>query len=229
MGLFSSFGLSGRNPERMLQRFAKDKRPVIVEIENLGIHFRTVLVVKGSKVVMARPKKLTHRIPDDAWLRVYHSDLPDSGFRMPVVSPHFRLTNGNSAIVAAMPTEMVGGSQREMTRFDTSHLGGIWLAFGEQQRSYAVLDVSRGGCRVQIGTGHPLEELPPDSVLRGGALVLGRPRVMLESVAPRVHLGTTVGCAFTIASGSRSNTIYEHFLNKLEASHDARTLVDPAI
>lgn len=216
-------------PDTALKRLAREKRPVQVQLEHLGVSFQSVLAVKGRSVVIARPRRLGHALKPGHWLRVYDPDLPDAGLRMPIVHASFLLTNGNTVIVADADAELAGPNQRRLPRYDTSRLESLFLTLPAQQRRFRVLDLSQAGCRVAVGDANALPVLPPDEPVSPAALLARSTRIDLHHVVARTHSTGIVGCAFRAAEDGRAGLLLGQLLEKLAADAAKRLKVNPAV
>ncbi|MBI3993487.1 MAG: hypothetical protein HY342_09450 [Candidatus Lambdaproteobacteria bacterium] len=210
--------------EKALMALEQSRATVRVEIEKTRIRFNTVLSVRKSAVVVAKPEGLGRSLQVGSTIRFTLPDESGRNLRLEVSTPNFNLSNGSSVFLCKMPKKFAEGAVRMAVRFDTTRFNNLLLTVKDKGgEGFRILDLSSGGCKFQCPGTPTLKSFPVGKKVLGGAIQLGdRVNVELEHFIPRAHMGSAVGCEFKISLEGPNAKYLQHLLISLEKSERER-------
>ena len=218
-----AFGLGGRGEEKevvqTLKRLDKSKTPLLMEIEQSQIHFRSVLAVKQGVIAVAKPMGLGAHLKKDSVVRFSVPDEPGHDIRLQVASPHFNLTSGNAIFICNFPTSFSEGTKRRATRFNTSRFNNLLLSVPTLKYRFRIVDLSMNGVKIHV-QGNVEQMFPLGQPISPANIAISKYSVELGVVIPRVHKGNTVGCEMAVPEGSSTAKYLVHLINSLQKSEE---------
>ena len=218
-----AFGLGGKGADKevvqTLKRLDKLKTPLLMEIEQSQIHFRSVLAVKQGVIAVAKPMGLGSHLKKDSVVRFSVPDEPGHDIRLQVASPHFNLTSGNAIFICNFPTSFSEGTKRRATRFNTSRFNNLLLSVPTLKYRFRIVDLSMNGLKV-YAQGNLDELFPLGHPISPANIQISKYSVELGMIIPRVHKGNTVGCEMTVPEGSTTRKYIAHLIDSLQKSEE---------
>jgi hypothetical protein len=217
-----SLGIGPKSEEKevaeALRALDRRKTPVLMEIEQTQVHFRSVLAVKKGVVVVAKPMGMSG-LKKDGFVRFSLPEEPGKDVRMQVMSPNFNLSSGNAVFICKLPTAFAEGTKRSATRFNTSRFNNLHLILPERSEQYRIIDLSINGVKVYF-QGHVQEVFPIGRTVRPVRIHISKFSADLDGVIPRVHKGASVGLEMLIRNGSQARKYIDHLIKSLQKQEE---------
>jgi hypothetical protein len=221
---FKALGLGGQKTEEKevadaLRTLDRRKTPLLMEVEQSHVHFRSVLAIKKGVVVVAKPGGIGGNLKKDAFIRYSLPDEPGKDIRMQVLSPHFNLTSGNAVFICKMPTAFAEGTKRVATRFNTSRFNNLHLVLPDQTEQFRIIDLSINGVKV-FAQGKIEHTFPIGRTISPVRIIISKFSSELDGVIPRVHKGNQVGCEILIRENSPARKYIDHLIKSLQKQEE---------
>ena len=168
-----------------------------VEIERLGVRFKTFLSLRKDMVAIAKPMGFKGQLPVGTVMRMRVPGRKGRDLRLEIADPDYRLPNGRAFIVCPLPRNFAPKSPRQAERYSTTRFTNLELVLPSVHGQYRVLDLSMSGCRIDPGRERletiwtPGETVAPAIVRVGSGI-----RIALEGVVPRLIQDGWVGLEF---------------------------------
>ena len=220
---FKALGLGPKSEEKevaeALRALDHHKTPLLMEIEQSHIHFRSVLAVKKSVVVVAKPAGIASHLKKESVVRFSLPEEPGKDIRMQVLSPNFNLTSGSAVFICKMPTSFAEGTKRAATRFNTSRFNNLHLVLPEKSEQFRIIDLSLNGVKV-FAQGKIEETFPIGRKISPVRIIISKVSADLDGVIPRVHKGTSIGCEIVIRENSSARKYIDHLIKSLQKQEE---------
>jgi len=227
-GYFSEKGREKRAVLRVMTNLHRDKTPFRMEVERFGLHFYSMLSLRRQVVVVAKPEAIGKFIRRGVRvrLRVPQKDRLEIG--MEVISPDFRLLSGNRVFLCDIPSAFIVGAPRLADRFNTAQFKELRLFLRGIQKTFRIINMSTGGCRIYSEEKPDPEVFDPGYDLGPAKMGFGSKLALeLDTVIPRYCNSSSVGLEIRISRRPRSLDFLKNFMRKLEFSEMERLRVEP--
>ena len=218
-----AIGIGTKSEEKevalVLRKLDKSKTPLLMEIEQAHIHFRSVLAVKQGVIVVAKPMGLGPYLKKDSVVRFSIPNQPGRDIRLQVASPHFNLTSGNAVFICKVPLAYSEGTKRKATRFNTSRFSNLLFTIPNRSDKYRIIDLSLNGFKI-FCQGKLNELFPIGRPISPAMLHISKYTTDVGVVVPRVHKGNTVGCEIQGPENSPARKYLAHLISSLQKSEE---------
>lgn len=205
-----------------IRRIDRLKTPILMEIEQSHVHFRSVLAVKQGVVVVAKPDGLTSHIKKANIVRFAVPGEDGRDLRLEVISPHFNLTSGNSVFLCKIPEHYVEGAKRNAVRFNTSRFKNLQMVIPSLESQFRIVDLSSNGCKLYVTSPSVEAVFPLGIPISPAQINISKFSADLDAVIPRVHVSKAVGLEITYPPGGTARKYVEHLLTSLLKSEETR-------
>ena len=209
-----------------IRRIDRLKTPILMEIEQSHVHFRSVLAVKKGVVVVAKPDGLTSHLKKDNVVRFAVPGEEGRDLRLEVISPHFNLTSGNSVFLCKIPEQFAEGAKRKAVRFNTSRFKNLQMFLPSLETQFRIVDLSSHGCKIYVTNINVEAVFPLGVPISPARINISKFSTDLDAVIPRVHVSKAVGFEMTYPPGGAARKYVEHLLTSLLKSEEPRLSSD---
>lgn len=184
------------HPGRILESLALLSTPVLFEIEQTKIRFRSRITLEDGKVIVAKPNGLNGSLTAESSLRLRLPDRPGDEVRLKVVVPHADPGTGTPVFICEAPEGPIK-NKRSADRYSVLHDDRLQLKLKGQ--IFQLADVSLNGLRIALSSSQTQHGLPIGHNLGGAKLMFGAEVwVRLEELIPRNRQGRLIGCELKI-------------------------------
>ena len=211
---------------RALERMHQEQTPVRVEIERLGVRFKTFVMLRKDVVAVSRPMGFKGEVPAGTTIRLRVPGRSRRELRLEVVNADYRLPTGRAFFICAMPRRWAPKSARGAERYNTGRFTNLELVLPGYSSQYRVLDLSLKGCRIDVGREQlesiwtPGEPVSPAIVQVGSGI-----RINLDGVVPRSMQRGTVGLEFRFPKDGKAEAHMEKLVAWLNQREDKQSRV----
>jgi hypothetical protein len=221
--ILRGFGGSAKELLEELGRLEANRAVIRVEIEGNAVHFNSRLSVKKDTVVIAKPMGLREGLESGGYVRFRLPESPNREVRLEVLTPHFNLASGNAVFLCRLPTQGPAAAKRKADRYNVSHFANVQLVIASRAREFRVVDVSLSGCKVLTTPLEAQTYFPLNRELGLVHIQVGsKAKVELNAVIARSHLGSSVGCEFSVKGEGPSQVYLSHLIKSLEKAETER-------
>ena len=112
---------------RALERMPQEQTPVRVEIERLGVRFKTFMMLRKNVVAVSRPMGFKGEVPVGTTIRLRVPGRSRRDLRLEVVNADYRLPTGRAFFICAMPRRWAPKSARSAERYNTGRITNLEL------------------------------------------------------------------------------------------------------
>jgi len=220
---FKALGLGPKGEEQevanVLRSLDRRKSPLLMEIEQSHVHFRSVLAIKKGVIVVAKPTGIGANLKKDAFVRFSVPESPGRDIRMQILSPHFNLTSGNAVFICKMPTVFVEGTKRNATRFNTSRFNNLHVTFPEKNIQFRIIDLSVNGVKLFV-QGKAEQTFAIGYTITPVRINISKFSADLDGLIPRVQKGASIGCEILVTSNSPARKYIDHLIKALQKQEE---------
>ncbi len=214
---------------RALEHLDRKRIPVKLEIEHTDYRYTTTLAVRRNLLVFAKPIGLGKAIRKGVFVRFRVPDAAQAEVRAQVVTPDFSLANGATVFLCNIPDDYVAGARREAERYNTARYNNLLLATwglndtANEPDRHRIVDLSNSGCKIYCTGSEAKILFSVGEAIQPAELLLGnRLKVQLETVWPRVHYASAVGCEFKVSPEGLNLKYFAHLILSLERGEARR-------
>ena len=202
---------------RTLERLHEQHTPIRVEIEKLGIRFRSNLSLRKGVVAISRPMGFNMEIPAGSTVRFKVPEKKDREIQLAIANPNFQMANGRSFFICGLPEKFAPKTKRKAERFRTSRFKNLMFHFPEMQSAYRIIDLSLNGCRIATRGENLAAVLTEGEPIQPAEIRIGESvQIELGSVIPRAFRESNVGLQFDLGRDQTSKDRLEKLLQWLE-------------
>lgn len=221
LGIFSPSAWEARAVVKAIEQLHREQSPVRIEIERLGVRFKTFITLRKDMVAISRPMGFKPDLPVGSVLRLRVPGRLGKELRFEVLNPDFRLPNGRGFFICPMPKGFAQKSPRATERYSTGRFTNLELAFPGLGTAYRMLDLSMTGCRIdsgqeQLGQIWTLGEPVQPAIIQVGAGI----RIPLEAVVPRLIKAGMIGLEFVLPPDGKSAAHLDKLVKWLDKRED---------
>ena len=226
MGFLGFGGMEARSVRRALEDLQRHQARIRVEIEQSGIRFKTVLMLRQDVVAIGKPMGWQGELPIGTVVRFKTNERKPRELRLEVVNPEFRLPNGKAFFICNTPAKFAPKSPRGSERFRTDRFRNLEMNFPELGSKYKIVNISESGCRIDTGRENLEtiwsigESVAPAMVQVGKSISIELDEVILRSIQPEV-----VGLEFKTARNSKEGKHLETLIKWLEKWEDKQSQI----
>ena len=226
LGILSPSAWEARAVYKAIDQLHREQKPVRIEIERLGVRFKTFVTLRKEMVAISRPMGFKSELPVGTLLRLNLPGRKGKDLRFEVLNPDFRLPNGRGFFICPMPKQFAKKSPRTSERYSTGRFTNLEAVFPELGSAYRMLDISMTGCRIdpgqsQLGQIWTLGEPVKPAVIQVGSGI----RIPLDGVIPRLIQHDAVGLEFMIPADGKSAGHLNKLVKWLDKREDKQSRV----
>ena len=211
------FGGEKRAVARTLEHLHENHTPIRVEIEKLGVRFRSNLSLRKGVVAISRPMGFNMEIPPGTTVRIKVPEKKDREIKMAIANPNFQMANGRSFFICSLPEKFAPKNKRASERFRTSRFKNLLFHFPEMHSTYRIIDLSLSGCRIATRSENLAAILTEGEPIQPAEIRIGESvRIEMGSVIPRAFRESNVGLQFDLGRNQTSNDRLAKLLKWLE-------------
>lgn len=226
LGIFSPGAWEARSVLKAVEQLHEQQTPVRVEIERLGVRFKTFVTLRKDVIAVARPMGFKGELPAGTVMRLRVPGKNRRELRLQIHDADYRLPNGRAFFLCALPEAFAKQSPRSAERYTTGRFTNLELVFPGLGTGYHILDLSRTGCRFdpgreQLSTIWTAGEFVPAAFIQIGTGI----RIQLEGVVPRSMKPDAIGVEFRFSTDGKSVKHMETLVTWLDKREEKQSRV----
>ena len=226
------FGFGKGQPKSVqpvLEALEHKRIAVKLEIEGTDFRYSTTLAVKRNLLVFAKPLGLGKALRKGGYVRFKVPESDNLEVRAQVVTPDFSTTNGAHVFLCPVPQNFVQGAHRSAERYNTARYNNLYVSTWDgnnqlhTENRFRVVDLSLSGCKLFTDKDNAKVTFPIGEPVAPAVMHLGsRLKVDLESLTPRVHQPSAIGCEFVVGQEVLNLKYFRHLIVSLDRSEGHR-------